>query len=123
MLSDSIPPELGFHSGTFKRQITHGRIKYLGSTKGAVTSDNVVARRNISADEVCSESSGIGVASCFPFLGVVGTLAGPGDPLKAPQTNQTAKCIYWDQSVFHPLRFADGCTGRRKTCNVCYPPK
>lgn len=42
-------PRLGY---TFSRQSTHGRIKYRGSTRGAVMRDSDVARSQTSANEV-----------------------------------------------------------------------
>ena len=43
--------------GMRRRQKTHGRMKYRGSTSGAVTSESVVATRSISTVDVGGDST------------------------------------------------------------------
>lgn len=54
-------------AGTRRRQKTHGKMKYRGSTSGAVISESVVARRSISTVEVGGDPSSAS-ASVIPSL-------------------------------------------------------
>lgn len=62
ILNPAIEPWLG---RTCSRHITHGRIKYRGSTRGAVISDRAVVRSQMSANDVFVSAAGFLALFCI----------------------------------------------------------
>lgn len=75
--------------GTCSRHITHGMMKYLGSTSGAVISDSAVERTQMIANEVSAPCTFCFRVVCFTAMfGLETSVWAVDSPPKDRSTNQ-----------------------------------